>query len=128
MESLDEYINSQIFIPNRDGIPVLAEVKKRKQTSNREVVREANPNTILDTRIYKLEFPDGAVAEYSIKTISENLFNQATDGRWDSSLFSHIIFLRKDPGMLVLISEGTIISHIGTARNVVTTKGWDVQV
>ena len=31
LESLDEYINAQVVIPNQQGIPVLAKVKKQKR-------------------------------------------------------------------------------------------------
>ena len=54
-----------------EGMPVLEKVKKQKPDSMGFPVGEANPNLIFDTRVYWLEFPDGAMAEYSVNVINE---------------------------------------------------------
>ena len=128
LESLDQYINIQVALPNREGIPVLAKVKKRKRDSSGNPIGEPNENPILDTRIYELEFPDGATAEYSVNTISENLFNQAGDNGWDTGIFSEIVGLRKDDAIAIPRSKGTITSNNGQTRNVITTKGWEAHI
>ena len=62
-----------------EGMPVLAKVKEQKCDSMGLLVGEANLNPILDTRVYQLEFPDGAIVKYSVNIINENLFNQASN-------------------------------------------------
>ena len=66
----------EIVIPNTENITVLAKVKKRKLDSMGLLVREANLNPILDTRVCQLESPDGTKANYPVNVINENLFNQ----------------------------------------------------
>ena len=61
MESLDGYINAEVILPDKNGIPVLTKVKNRKRDSAGNPVGEHNDNPILDTRVYALEFPDGRV-------------------------------------------------------------------
>ena len=80
-------------MPNKEGIPVIAKVKKRKHDSIGLPVGEANPNPILDRRVYQLEFPDGATAKYSVNVINENLFNQESEGGCNSGIFSNIVDL-----------------------------------
>ena len=74
LESLDEYINAEVIIPNKEEIPILTKVKHCKRDSSGKPVSKANPNTILDTRICKLQFPGGRIEEYAINMIAENLF------------------------------------------------------
>ena len=54
IESLDEYIGSQIIIPNKEAVPVLATVKKRKRDALGNPIGTSNANPILDSRIYEL--------------------------------------------------------------------------
>ena len=86
LESLDEYINVQFFLPNNDGVLVLAKVKKRKRDSSGNPIGEPNKNPILDTCVYELEFLDGATSKYLVNTIAENLFHQAGNDGWDTGL------------------------------------------
>ena len=82
----------------------------------------------MDTRVYKLEFPDGANPEYAVITILENLFDQCGDEGWDTGLFSEIIGLRRDDEVAIPKSKGKVTSYNGQTRDVITTKGWDVHV
>ena len=54
LESINNYIGVEILLAGKDDIPVLAKVKKRKCDANNLPIRDANSNTILDTRIYEL--------------------------------------------------------------------------
>ena len=104
----------------------ITQVKVMMMTTN--VVNVYNENPILDTRVYEVEFPDGATSEYSVNTISENLFAQADQEGWDTGILSEIIGVRKDENVAVPKSHGTITSQNGQERSVITTKGWDVHV
>ena len=54
IEALNTYIGTQVVVPGKDYIPVLTTVKKRKRDASGNLVGIANPNPILDTRIYEL--------------------------------------------------------------------------
>ena len=80
--SMDEYIGANVIIPGKDDItPVLAKIRGRKRDNNGNPKGEKNTNPILDTIIYKLDFPDGRVDEYSFNIIAENLLEQACEPR-----------------------------------------------
>jgi hypothetical protein len=41
----------------------------------------ANPNSMLDSRTYEIEFPDGSSDEYTANVIAENMYAQCdTEG------------------------------------------------
>eukprot|EP00978_Attheya_sp_CCMP212_P046293 scaffold382524_cov28-Attheya_sp.AAC.1 len=48
----------------------------RKRAADGSVKGNANTNPILDTRTYRVEFPDGVEAEYAANTIAENMWAQ----------------------------------------------------
>ena len=128
LETLDEYIGAEIVIPGRDGLPVLTKVKKRKRDASGVPIGESNPNPILDTRIYEVEFPDGRVEEYSVNVLAENLLNQADRDGWDTGLIDEIVDHRVNTDVAIPKSAGTFETLTGQTRNVVTTKGWDIQI
>ena len=128
MEALDEYIGVEVVIPGRDAQPVLAKVRKRKRDPDGLPSGTPNPNPILDTRVYELEFPDGRLEEYAVNIIAENLLNQADNDGWDTGLLEEIVDMRKDDDVAVPMNKGHITTSSGQERAVITTKGWDVQV
>ena len=73
VEDMDEYIGTHIVLPGKYYIPVLTNIRGRKGYHSCDLVGETNNNPILGTRIYKLEFSDGRVEEYSVNNILENL-------------------------------------------------------
>jgi hypothetical protein len=61
----------------QDGGKVQAgRVKHRARDAGGELHGTRNINPILDTRMSKVEFPDGSAAEYSANVITENMFAQ----------------------------------------------------
>ena len=105
---------------------MLVKVKKRKRDPDGNLSGTPNQNTILDTRVYKLEFPDGRLEEYAVNIIAENLLNQADNDVWDTGFLEEFIDIRKDPDVSIPISKGYIASQSGQRKAVITTKGWDV--
>jgi hypothetical protein len=71
-EELDEYLHKQIRLPH-GGELVKAGVIKRSRDSDGLPVGTMNPNPVLDSRQYKVEFDDGSVAVYTANIIAENL-------------------------------------------------------
>ena len=127
LESLDKYIGSEVVMTGRDGVPVLTKVVKRKRDANGDPIGEANPNPIMDSRIYELEYPDGRIEEFGVNVIGENLGTQLDEDRWDSGLLEEIVEFRCNDQIAIPMEEGFTILPNGERRPVVTTKGWDVK-
>ena len=128
LDSLDTYIGAKVVVPGRDAIPVLATVRGRKRDALGNPIGTSNPNPILDSRIYELEFPDGRVEEFALNTILENLIAQTDDDGWDMGLLDEVVDFRRDPSVAISKEDGTITTPSGQKRNVITTKGWDVLI
>lgn len=63
LESLDNYINTEIIMPDRNGTPVLTKVKAHKRDSSGKWENCTSWNSLKE--------------EYAVNMIAENLFKQA---------------------------------------------------
>ena len=69
---------------------------RKKLNFKEEPVGFFDPNPILDSRIYELEFPDGRIEEYAFNVILENIVDQVKSNDWDASFFDEIVSATKD--------------------------------
>ena len=121
-EHLDEYINTHVAIPAKDGEPpVLAKVKQRKRDKEDVPIGTYNSNPILNTSLYELEFVDGRIGKYTANTICEALWNQVDDDGDMTSILDDIAAHRVD-STAIPISHGTYLNN-GITKKVKTTKG-----
>ena len=83
-----------------------------------------NKNPILDTRVYDVMFPDGAVCQYAANIIAENMYSQVDSNGQHTLLLKEITDHRKSL-MDVYIYENFVVSKTGRKILRNTTKGWD---
>ena len=123
---LDEYIGMHIKMHNDDGVPILARVKGRKRDQNGMVIGKRHNNPILDSRIYLLEFPDGRTDEYATNIIAESLYSSVDDDGFSTELLEEICDHQMSDAAIK--PEDGYVTHNGTTKPVITTKGWKVKV
>ena len=130
LEQLDNYIGTHVVIPGvTDGVePVLAVIKGRKRDHEGNPIGVSNPNPILDTRVYELQFPDGRVEDYSMNIIVENLLAQVDEFGNDMGIFKEIIDYRCDESIAIPKGESAFTEINGRLKPIITTKGWDLRV
>ncbi len=61
---MDEYLTAELLLP-RGGEIVKARGIKRQRDGDRTRLGRRNSNPILDTRQYKVEFPDGSLDTFT---------------------------------------------------------------
>jgi hypothetical protein len=71
----DNLLNAEILLP-RGGVMTKGCVSARKRDSAGILTGLADPNPILDTRFYIVDFADGDQAELSANLIAESLYSQ----------------------------------------------------
>jgi hypothetical protein len=128
LEELDKYIGAQVLVPDAHGEHmVLAKIVDKKRDSQGNVIGAYNPNPLLDTHIYKLQYPNGHIEEFATNQIAENLYAQMDEFGYNEGILDEIIDVRKNADAIPA-SEGFVESIHGIRKPVITTKGWDVQV
>ena len=105
---------------------LLTKVISRKRDADGKVIGKSNSNPILDTRIYQVKFPDGAVAEYSANIIAENILSQVDSDGYTHSFLSEILGHRST-SEAVTVEDGLIHTKSGL-KPIITTKGWEIYV
>ena len=94
-EYMDQYVGAEVTLPKGNS-SVTGRVRGRKRDADGNLSGKANPNPILDTRTYEVEFPDGEVNEYSANVIAENMWSQCDAEGNQYLLLDAIVDFRKD--------------------------------
>ena len=71
----DLLINAKVLLPQGDS-QQMAKVVRRAIDSDGLVIGEFNENPILNSLVYDVEYPDGAVKQYAANVIAENVLGQ----------------------------------------------------
>ena len=83
-----------------------------------------NKNPILDTRVYNVMFPDGAVCQYAENIIAEIMYSQVDSNGHHNLLLKEITDHRKS-AMALHIDDKFVVSNTVSKSLRKTTKGWD---
>ena len=105
--------------------PEFARENKRLKDANRRPIGVANDNSILDSRMYEVEYRNGYVAAMASNIIADNLFSQVHQKVNIFVLIESIIDTRTE-NTQILQQDVLIITESGTKRIRNTTKVWEV--
>ena len=75
IEDYDRYIESEVLLPSNGKEMSSAKVVSGVKDKGGRVKGTYNKNPILDTRMYDVLFPDGAVCQYAANVIAQNMFS-----------------------------------------------------
>ena len=119
-DAYDNYIGAELTLQKGNEITT-ARVKRRKLDGFGNVTGIANQNPILDTRLYTVEFADGAEAKYSANVIAEDMWAQCNiDG--NQYQFLEAIIDHKMDGHAVQQADGFVVVN-GRKHMRKSTKG-----
>ena len=114
-KNYDNYSNAEVLLP-QDGEHLQAtRVLKRSLDSVGNSKGTININPLLDTRIYNVIFPDGAVRQYSTNSIAKSMYIQVDEDGNTITLLDSIIDHRSD--------KSTIRIADSNNKTKFTTKG-----
>jgi hypothetical protein len=122
----DLLIHAEVLLPQGEDIKS-AKVKGRSKDKSGSTIGSYDPNPLLNSIIYDVEFPDGVVKQYAANTIAENMYSQVDHEGHSQSLLKSIIDYKKD-GHAVTKSNMYIHTKSGQRRLRKTTIGWKLLV
>lgn len=125
-DTLDEYLSATLLLPHGDGMQKARVVRRARDEDDRPVGTR-HPNPVLDSRLYEVEFPDGATDTVAANLIAENLFSQVDEEGVTHTALTEITDHRRTDEALPK-EDGYVISHNGTKRPIITTAGWELLV
>ena len=95
-EVFDNYLNMELALDRHDDGPEFAQATGRLRDKDGCPIGTASKNSILDTRMYEVEYVDGHKAAMDANVIASNLFAQVDQDGQLFALFDKIIDTRTD--------------------------------
>ena len=118
----DSYIGAEVLLPQNGDVLKAARVLGRAVDDNGSSIGQYDSNPMLNTKIYDVIFPDGAVQQYAANVIAESLYENADDDGRRYQYMEEIIGHNKLDSA-VKKEDGFIINKNGQKKHRATTKG-----
>jgi hypothetical protein len=121
----DQYVGAHVRVHIGDEIRSGKAVRRKRELDG-TVRGRANANSMLDTRNYEIEFPDGRSDEYTANVIAENMYAQCyIEGR-QYNLMEGIVDHKTD-GRAIEPAD-MYIKHSSNKKVMKIIKGWHLCV
>ena len=122
----NRYLKMELAVPRGDNPnQQYAKVTKQLRDADGIPIGTVNENTILDSRIYEVEYQDSTKASLAANYIAENLFAQVDQEGNRHVLLDELIDYRVN-GREVKLQDAFITTGTGTRRRRKTTIGWEL--
>ena len=121
----DCLINAEVLLPHRDEQTQATVLSPTKSNDGEETGRHS-ANPILNTKIYDVMFPDGAVKQYAANVIAENMWAQVDQEGHQYRILEGITGHRKDSNAVERKDQFVKTKKGRQLRQ--TTAGWDLCV
>ena len=95
--------------------------------SNGKAKGRLHDNPILNSRVYDVMFPDGAVKQYAANIIAENMWAQVDDEGHQYMMLDEITDHRKDQSAVTKDTQ-YVVTKRGNQKLRQMTIGWDLCV
>jgi hypothetical protein len=122
----DLLIHAEVLLPQGDTMQQ-AKVIQRSKSPSGDTVGTYDSNPLLNSILYDVEFPDGAIKEYSANIIAENMYSQIDSDGYSNTLLDSIIDYRSD-GNAITKENKYVMTKSGQRRLRKTTEGWKLLV
>jgi hypothetical protein len=117
---LDNYLNAEVLLPQNGEHMQAARVVRRVTGPDGDVKGRYHPNSILNSHMYEVIFPDGAKEQYAANVIAENIFSQVDEEGHRYQWLDYISDHRKN-GNAVERADGYIVTSTGRKKPKQTT-------
>ena len=118
----DVLINAEVLLGQGESLQH-AKVKGRTRTLDGNTVGTYDKNPMLNSILYDVEFPDGAIQQYAANTIAQNLYSSVDEDGYSTSQVDTILDHAKD-STAVAKQDKYVVTKSGQHRLRKTTVGW----
>ena len=122
----DVLIHAEVILPQGEELSS-AKVRGRSQDSSGEQIGTYDPNPLLNTLLYDVEFTDGTLKQYSANIIAENMYSQVDEEGYSKTILESIVDYKKD-GHAITKENMYVYTKSGQRRHRQTTQGWKLLV
>ena len=123
-DDFDVYVHAEVLMPHIGDMMQAARVIGCLTDGEGNPVGQYDPNPMMNTRVYDVMFPDGAIQQYSANIIAESLYENSDEDGFRYQLMDEILDHQKTKDA-VEKSGGFVTSKNGQKKYKITTKGWE---
>jgi len=123
----DHWINAELSLPQGEEMKA-AKVIGRSKDKHGKVTGTYDDNPLVNTMVYDVEFPDGAIREYAANVIAENMYAQVDTDGFSHAILNEITDFDRDENEAVHMNDKYITTKSGQKRMRTSTKGWNLLV
>lgn len=122
----DHWINAELNLPQGEQMKP-ARVVGRSKDQNGNVIGSYDSNPMLNTMLYDVEFPDGAIREYGANVIADNMYSQVDHEGFAYNILDGIVAFDKSRHATSR-KDKYIVTKSGQRRLRKSTAGWNLLV
>jgi len=120
----DNYLSAEIMLP-RGGTMIRGRVSEQKRDQHGNPIGLANPNPILDTRSYIVNFDDGDQTDLTANMIAESLYSQCDPDGHEYVLLDEIVD-HKRSDLAIKIADQKVVRANGKTYLRRSTISWQL--
>ena len=124
-DSYHKFIGAEVMLPNRGDEKLMAKVKKKVKSDDRNDPKLYNP--LRDISVYEVEFSDGTTYEVEANLIAECVVSECDPEGQQYRMLREIPDYRKDSTALN-VADGSYRTRAGNPIPKRTTKGWKLLI
>ena len=115
-------IGAEVLIPQGEE-QKLSKVIRQAVDKNGTALGNHAVNPLLNTLLYDVEFPDGAVRRYAANIIAENVLAQCDADGFYNNVMATVLYHKRDGTSVPMLEKYFTTKH-GTRTMIQSTKGW----
>jgi hypothetical protein len=123
----DRLINAEVQLQPGDEM-CSGKVVRRSLGPDGRTARMYDDNSMLNSVIYDIEFPDSQTKEYAANTIAENMLTQVDCDEYSTTLMQGIIDFKKDEASAISKADKWVVTARGQRRLCISTAGWKLLI
>jgi len=124
-EAGDNYVNASLMLPHGNSL-ACGTVIGRKCNARGDPIGNANANTIMDSRVYCIEFDDSNVCELTANVIAESMYASCDADGNKNILFDSFVDYKSN--LKAATKDNQQIVHNGRNSLYRFTVGWHLCV
>ena len=90
-DDFDAYVNTEVLMPQNGDVLHIERVVGRSTNGEGNPIGQYDPNSMLNTRVYDVMFPHGAIQQCSANLIAESMYENSDEDGYRYQLMDKIL-------------------------------------
>ena len=121
-DDFDAHTNAEVLMPQNGDVLQAVRIIGCSTDGEGNPIGQYDPNPMLNTRVYDVMFPDGAIQQYSANLIAESIYEDLDEDSYRYRLMDEVLDHQKTKDAIEK-HYGVVVCKNGQSKKKITTKG-----